>query len=99
MVIQINYLTSDRFSSALIISHLKLDGITNLQVFNVAAKLRKVEEKTRLAFTALDKPVRMQQLLDDARLTSPLGFLSVMLSIRIVVVAVVVVGTRRVRLV
>lgn len=68
-------------------------------MLNVAAKLRKVEEKARLALTALNKSIRVQQLLNDARLTSSLvGLLPIMLAIRDVV-PIIVVATRRIGLI
>ncbi len=63
----------NRFAGATIVGHLELDGIANLQMLDVAVKLAEVEEQAGLPLAALDKAVRVKQLLDDAGLASALA--------------------------
>ena len=49
----------DRFASPAIVCHLKLNGVADLQMFDGAVKLGKVEEKPGLAVATLDKSVGM----------------------------------------
>lgn len=68
-------------------------------MLDVAAKLREVEEKTRLALTTLDEAVRVQQLLDDASLAGSLALVVAVAGVEVVVhhvvAAVVAVADRQ----
>lgn len=58
----------DGLAGAAVVRHLELDGVADLQVLDVAAELAEVKEEARLPLAALNEPVRVQQLLDDAGL-------------------------------